>query len=1220
MKKNLLHYFVLSWLLAMVGCSGKNNSVTIDVSSVFSLEGFDGGLIVSGEGPNGQSFIKSVFSGSSVNVVLPDGSWKINAVGWDGGTPFAGTPACGQSTFNLTSTSLNILMKISEANCLSENFSGEAFITPAPIQTLHPLRIVTCGSFYSHSASEVTKITTSNSTTIPSNFCSGLHPLDMRSGARSLKIIPLNKNIDGPVSSGTDGFCLDESEMKPGIFNTNLQLPIKGLPLKVALYKRNGCQQGIGEVSFLNGLQAGDPAKFDSLFDHHVEESDVLPAANRLFLPTYGLFRGWSPLYHLMPEFKCEGGVHCTALETSPVYDYFFEIDYGASASNEHTFTFPGVDCEDIDVRGELVKTCNPDNQEEISVRPTTNCSDDLNDICRSPRKEFTLIVNRATKHIYFNGRKSYASEYRPIDYSPFWTPFEALFDKTLTNSPVSSVNENIQTFNMNLQDSLSLVVVSPQSPYLSEDESSFDPISTDDGLSISLQTPVMLPPNARDQKEVLTMIHETMGGTGMTSTFMYNWNNGNWEDEQRDEFGKITKIREFFSPRGPSLLFRDKDSCSELASQGVPEVRSISFADKTYVVTISPGTDSYEKKMTLEKDNVTESVMLFNCSSSSGRLESVDEGTWNLDSYRSKEIITWTEDNFEFYSWQAQAELENGDSTFEDGVKNEETLSYGAIYKKGPKSVEGRIMDYKWDRDAMDPYRIRSVRFSRDLDPHAETPFAFSYYFLNDSRLDNLFTTETLTIEDSLDRAFSYQTFKEDKFDSPQFCSTQYIFPFSFIDTSCPMTFLAQNVVDLFAPAITLLDYQKIRPEIFKDEFAHMGEIPVDWDQSDFQSPTLGVGTKTGSGTYLIQETVTINAYPGDLAGVDHVELFFDGQNIEILTEGQLEDDGRYSYSFNSTGRTNGVHEVRAIFYDDQDSPLAETRMSVYILNPDTTPPNASFNFEQSGENLILTATASDVGGSGIAQVVFKNGTTPIGTVTSAPYTLTLPLSTFNPGNNVLSILVIDKAGNEQTSGTTNFQGPETSVENLVSLTATINPNIANFSIQYLGVTPAYAQITCTKADVAPVRNFIISQGDSSYQWSWNAADAGTYTCTVSTYGNGSVLAVSSPITFTLTVDSTPPVIVATPETASVSFTPGMTLVATVTDNVEVRSVNFSYFKSGNQPINIYPVAKAGDNYTASLPADLEAGIDYTLIITADDSSSNITTQSIPFIITAPN
>ena len=937
MKKNLLHYFLLSWLLAMVGCSGKNNSVTIDVSSVFSIQGFNGGLIVSGEGPNGQSFIKSVFSGSSVNVVLPDGSWKINAVGWDGDTPFAGTPACGQSTFNLTSTSLNLLIKITEANCLSENFSGGAFITDFPVQTIHPLRVVTCGSFYYHYVSSegekiTDKIKADNSPSIPSYFCHGLHPKDMQSWARSLKIIPLNKNIDGPVSSGTDAVCLNEINLgngiaHSGIFNTDFRLPIKGLPLKVALYERSNCQQGIGEVSFLNGLQAGDPAKFDSLFDHHVEESDVLPAASRLFLPTDFLFRGWSPLYDLMPEFKCDGGVHCTALETSPVYDYFFEIDYGAGASNEHTFTFPGVDCEDIDVGGELVKTCNAKNPEEISVQPTTNCSDDLNDICRSPNKFFTLTVNGATKHIYFNGKKFYASEYRPIDYSPFWTPFEALFDKTLTNSPVSSVNENIQTFNMKLQDSLSLVVVSPKIPVLADRETLFSPISTDDGLSISLQTPVMLPPDARDQKEVLTMIHETMGGTGMPSTFMYNWNNGNWEDEQRDEFGKFTKIREFFSPRGPSLLFGDKDSCSDLAPQGVPEVRSISFAGKTYVVTISPATYPYEKKMTLKKDNVTESVVLFNCASKSGRLESVDEGTWNLDSYRSKEIITWTEDKFEFRSWQEKATLENGD-------KNEERLSYGAIYKTSPHSIEGRIIDYKWDRNEIDPYRIRSVRFSRDRS--SATPFAYSYYFLNDSRLDNFFTTASLADEDQLDRAFSYQTFKEDKFDSPQFCSELYEFPFHFTGDTCTSAFVVPDPDNVsLNPQISLVDYQMIKPEIFKDEFARMGEIPVAWDQSDFQSPTLGVGTtKTGSGTYLIQGTKTIFADPGDFTGVNYVKLSLDGEKIEILTEGQLEDDGRYSYSFNSTQLTNGVHEVRAIFYDDQDRALAETRMSVYILN----------------------------------------------------------------------------------------------------------------------------------------------------------------------------------------------------------------------------------------------------------------------------------------------
>jgi hypothetical protein len=161
------------------------------------------------------------------------------------------------------------------------------------------------------------------------------------------------------------------------------------------------------------------------------------------------------------------------------------------------------------------------------------------------------------------------------------------------------------------------------------------------------------------------------------------------------------------------------------------------------------------------------------------------------------------------------------------------------------------------------------------------------------------------------------------------------------------------------------------------------------------------------------------------------------------------------------------------------------------------------------------LTASPSDVGGSGIAQVVFKNGTTTIGTVTSAPYTLTLPLSTFNPGNNVLSILVRDKAGNEQASSTTSF------VTNSVSLTATFTGSIINFSFPSTGETPASAKIECTKNNNGMITRSPNIEGVNYYQWTWESSDAGTYSCTVSTYkNNGTPLAVSLPITFTLAVD----------------------------------------------------------------------------------------------------
>ena len=218
------------------------------------------------------------------------------------------------------------------------------------------------------------------------------------------------------------------------------------------------------------------------------------------------------------------------------------------------------------------------------------------------------------------------------------------------------------------------------------------------------------------------------------------------------------------------------------------------------------------------------------------------------------------------------------------------------------------------------------------------------------------------------------------------------------------------------------------------------------------------------------------------------------------------------------------------------------------------------------------------------------------------------------------MSVTVTDNAGIEKTSNIINYPGPGTPLANTVSLTATFTGSIINFSFPSTGETPYHALISCTKDD-GTLWNANIAQGNTSYTWTWKPSDAGTYSCMVTTYkNNGTPLAVSSPITFTLAVDEFPPVITLTPETAGSSYTSGMTLVATVTDNVEVRSVNFSYFKSGTQPINIGPVTKTGDNYTASLPAGLEAGINYTLIITATDSSSNETTKNIPFKIEPDN
>jgi hypothetical protein len=69
-------------------------------------------------------------------------------------------------------------------------------------------------------------------------------------------------------------------------------------------------------------------------------------------------------------------------------------------------------------------------------------------------------------------------------------------------------------------------------------------------------------------------------------------------------------------------------------------------------------------------------------------------------------------------------------------------------------------------------------------------------------------------------------------------------------------------------------------------------------------------------------------------------------------------------------------------------------------------------------GTSIALSATADDTGGSGIARVVFRDGSSTLRTDTSAPYGWTWSTSgSTRTGAHVLTAVATDAAGNTVTS-----------------------------------------------------------------------------------------------------------------------------------------------------------------------------------------------------------
>jgi predicted nucleic acid-binding Zn-ribbon protein len=92
---------------------------------------------------------------------------------------------------------------------------------------------------------------------------------------------------------------------------------------------------------------------------------------------------------------------------------------------------------------------------------------------------------------------------------------------------------------------------------------------------------------------------------------------------------------------------------------------------------------------------------------------------------------------------------------------------------------------------------------------------------------------------------------------------------------------------------------------------------------------------------------------------------------------------------------------------------------------------------------------------------------------------------------------------------------------------------------------------------------------------------------------------------TATYRVDNTPPTIAHTPVTTATINTP-ITITATITDNVEVKSATLNYRTKGAAAFTSVPMTAVGDTYTATIPATAvtAAGVEY--YIQAADTATN--------------
>ncbi|WP_233261806.1 Ig-like domain-containing protein [Vitiosangium sp. GDMCC 1.1324] len=173
-----------------------------------------------------------------------------------------------------------------------------------------------------------------------------------------------------------------------------------------------------------------------------------------------------------------------------------------------------------------------------------------------------------------------------------------------------------------------------------------------------------------------------------------------------------------------------------------------------------------------------------------------------------------------------------------------------------------------------------------------------------------------------------------------------------------------------------------------------------------DNTAPTASITSPTA--TY-VRGTVQVTATASDNQYVAKVE-FYDGPTLFATVTSTS-----YDASWDTAGLPDGSHTLSIKAYDAAGNVRSASRTVIV----DNTGPAVAITSPQNGGTVFLSttiqATASDT--SGVTQVVFYDGSTVIGTDTTAPYSVGWSTLLVSKGKHTLTARATDAVGNVTTS-----------------------------------------------------------------------------------------------------------------------------------------------------------------------------------------------------------
>ena len=279
---------------------------------------------------------------------------------------------------------------------------------------------------------------------------------------------------------------------------------------------------------------------------------------------------------------------------------------------------------------------------------------------------------------------------------------------------------------------------------------------------------------------------------------------------------------------------------------------------------------------------------------------------------------------------------------------------------------------------------------------------------------------------------------------------------------------------------------------------------FPVGPPELDTVKPTVTFGAPAG-GT-LLQGTVPLSAEADDNFGVTKVEFYAGSTLLGTDTVAP------YGLSWNTTGVANGTHTLTAKAHDAAGNVTTSAGVSVFV---DNAAPSVSFTAPSSGAAVrgavTLQVSASD--NHSVSKVEFYDGSTLLGTDTTAPYALGWDTTAVAEGSHSLTAKAYDAAGNIN-NGYITLQ-----VDNTVPTVAITSPAAGTtLSSQITVSANASDNHSVTKVEFYDGATLIGTDTTSPYSVTWKTTQvpAGSHTLTAKAYDVAGNLATSAGVAVT--------------------------------------------------------------------------------------------------------